>query len=109
MATSAFGSGSASAAAAEAVAMSAAAAATSPWGMDTSVSLHAAAASAHSMTAAASYYSHHPAFLSHHHPTAREFREAAGLQVNAHMHMFHNIFRARIYTISGERLVHSML
>ena len=61
--------------------MSAAAAATSPWGMDTSVSLHAAAASAHSMTAAASYYSHHPAFLPHHHPTAREFREAAGLQV----------------------------
>ena len=101
LATSAFGAGgqvaaSASAAAAEAVAMSAAAAASShPWGMDsTSVSLHAAAASAHSMTAA-SYYSHHPAFLSHHHPTAREFREAAGLQVNAHMHMFHNIFRAR--------------
>ena len=80
LATSAFGSGSASAAAAEAVAMSAAAA-SSPWGIDTSVSLHAAAASAHSMTAA-SYYSHHPAFLSHHHPTAREFREAAGLQVN---------------------------
>ena len=97
LATSAFGAGgpaaaaSASAAAAEAVAMSAAAAASShPWGMDsTSVSLHAAAASAHSMTAA-SYYSHHPAFLSHHHPTAREFREAAGLQVNAHMHMLHN-------------------
>ena len=60
--------------------MSAAAAASSPWGMDPSASLHAAAASAHSMTAA-SYYSHHPAFLSHHHPTAREFREAAGLQV----------------------------
>ena len=58
--------------------MSAAAAASAPWGMDTSVhSLHHAA---HSMTAA-SYYSHHPAFLSHHHPTAREFREAAGLQV----------------------------